>query len=173
MAEVIWSPRSIHDLESIKLFVAGESPHYAGLVGNWLGSASGLYSTDRIPKEEFSGLPDYLEMTFLAFSLSLNYKIAYLNEPTFVVHIGAEEQVSRSWPFYKSVPQVLRRMERLTTRPDLRARLRNKRAAALHGASQRALENKCTVNAWRFHMQSLMVGDGWRYLPYTRRLLSK
>jgi toxin ParE1/3/4 len=32
VAEVIWSPQSIHDLESIKSFVAGESPHYAGLI---------------------------------------------------------------------------------------------------------------------------------------------
>ena len=32
MAEVTWSPQSIHDLESIKAFVAGESPHYAGLI---------------------------------------------------------------------------------------------------------------------------------------------
>ena len=32
MAEVIWSPQSIHDLESIKSFVAADSPHYAGLV---------------------------------------------------------------------------------------------------------------------------------------------
>ena len=32
MAEVIWSPQSIQDLESIKSFVAGDSPHYAGLL---------------------------------------------------------------------------------------------------------------------------------------------
>ena len=32
MAEIIWSPQSIHDLESIKSFVASDSPHYAGLV---------------------------------------------------------------------------------------------------------------------------------------------
>ena len=32
MAEIIWSPQSIHDLESIRSFVAADSPHYAGLV---------------------------------------------------------------------------------------------------------------------------------------------
>ena len=32
MAEVIWSPQSLQDLESIKSFVAGDSPHYAGLL---------------------------------------------------------------------------------------------------------------------------------------------
>ena len=32
MAEIIWSPQSIHDLESIKSFVASDSRHYAGLV---------------------------------------------------------------------------------------------------------------------------------------------
>ena len=32
MAEVIWSPQSIQDLESIKSFVARDSPHYAGLL---------------------------------------------------------------------------------------------------------------------------------------------
>jgi addiction module RelE/StbE family toxin len=32
VAEVIWSPQSIRDLESIKSFVAADSPHYAGLL---------------------------------------------------------------------------------------------------------------------------------------------
>ena len=32
MAEVIWSPQSLQDLESIRSFVAGDSPHYAGLL---------------------------------------------------------------------------------------------------------------------------------------------
>jgi plasmid stabilization system protein ParE len=32
VAEVIWSPQSILDLESIKSFIASDSPHYAGLV---------------------------------------------------------------------------------------------------------------------------------------------
>ena len=32
MAEVIWSPQSLQDLESIKSFFAGDSPHYAGLL---------------------------------------------------------------------------------------------------------------------------------------------
>jgi plasmid stabilization system protein ParE len=32
VAEVTWSPQSLQDLESIKSFVAGDSPHYAGLL---------------------------------------------------------------------------------------------------------------------------------------------
>ena len=39
MAEVTWSPEALHDIESIKSFVASDSPHYAGLVAQRLVSA--------------------------------------------------------------------------------------------------------------------------------------
>lgn len=32
MAEIVWSPQAIQDLESIKSFVAHDSPHYAELL---------------------------------------------------------------------------------------------------------------------------------------------
>ncbi len=39
MAKVVWSPQAIHDLESIKSFVAHDSPHYADLLAQKLVAA--------------------------------------------------------------------------------------------------------------------------------------
>ena len=39
LAEVIWSPQAIHDLESTKSYVAHDSPHYAGLLAQRLVTA--------------------------------------------------------------------------------------------------------------------------------------
>jgi len=45
VAEVIWSPQSIDDLESIQSFVAADSPHYAGLVAQRLIAAAERLTT--------------------------------------------------------------------------------------------------------------------------------
>jgi toxin ParE1/3/4 len=39
VAELTWSPQAIEDLESIKSYIAQDSPHYAGLVVQKLVSA--------------------------------------------------------------------------------------------------------------------------------------
>jgi hypothetical protein len=45
VAEVVWSPQSLQDPESINSIVAGDSPHYAGLLVQKLVAAVELYGT--------------------------------------------------------------------------------------------------------------------------------
>lgn len=152
---------------------ASADPAQALLDENWLSSAGGLYRTDRVLPSDLEGLPDHLEMTYLAFSMALRQKILLIDEPTFIVHNGALGQVSRTWAYQVETPKVLARMEKLTARADLRKQLQRKRAAALHVCSATALENGSLTIAWQYHLASLGVRGGLRYLAYTRRLLTR
>ncbi|MEM7045364.1 MAG: glycosyltransferase [Pseudomonadota bacterium] len=148
-----------------------DDPARALLEENWLASAGGFYRTDKIEPKLLQDLPDYLEMTYLAFLLAHRSQIVRLNQPTFVVHAGAAEQASESFAYLLSSPDVLQRMQSITSRKDLKSRLGCRRANALHQASETALRYRKLGSAWRLHLQSLIVGDGIKYLPYTRHIV--
>lgn len=159
--EVIF-PKFGHDLND---------PARGLLEENWLASAGGLFRTETVNDHHFEGLPDFLEMTFLAFKMAHHLTITRLDIPTFVIHAGAADQASASWRYYQEVPKILRQMQELTPRGDLRVRLRQKQAAALHEASVKALQNKDKLSAWKYHLRSLTTGNGLRYFPYTRHIV--
>lgn len=148
-----------------------DDPARALLDENWLASAGGLFRTNTVGEHLLDGLPDFLEMTFFAFLLTQQHVIYRLNRPTFIIHAGAASQASESWEYVREMPKVLQRMQSVTTRKDLRSRLKRRRAAALHQASTSALGNRNMLAAWRYHLQSLTIGDGLRYLPYTRHIV--
>ena len=148
-----------------------DDPARALLEENWLASAGGLFRTDAVSEQILDGLPDFLEMTFIAFLLTQQHVVVRLNRPTFVIHAGAAEQASESWAYLKEMPIVLQRMQSVTTRKDLLSRLKRRRAAALHQASTKALGHRNMLAAWKYHLHSLAVGDGLRYLPYTRHIV--
>lgn len=159
--EIIF-PRFGHD---------SNDPARALLEENWLASAGGLYRTDAVSEHHFEDLPDFLEMTFLAFKMAHDLAIIRLDIPTFVIHAGATDQASASWRYYQEVPKILRQMQDVTSRSDLWVRLRQKQAAALHDASVKALQNKDKLSAWKYHLRSLTIGNGFRYFPYTRHIV--
>ncbi|MGI9489587.1 MAG: glycosyltransferase [Geminicoccaceae bacterium] len=148
-----------------------DDPARALLEENWLASAGGLFRTDIVGEQILDGLPDFLEMTFIAFLLTQRHVVFRLNRPTFIIHAGAAEQASESWAYLKEMPMVLQRMQSQTTRKDLQSRLKQRRAAALHQASTKALGHRNMLAAWKYHLHSLAVGDGLRYLPYTRHIV--
>lgn len=146
-------------------------PAVALLEENWLASAGGLFRTATVGEYLLDGLPDFLEMTLLAFLLAQNHTIIRLDRPTFIIHADAANQASQSFRYYAEVPRVLQQMASLTSRRDLRSRLRRRQAAAWHEASERALESGRTLAAWKYHLKSLATGDGLRYLLYTRHII--
>jgi hypothetical protein len=54
---------------------------------------------------------------------------------------------------------------------DVRATLRTRLAGDRHSASVYELDGGRHGAAWRWHVKSLTHPSGWRYLPFTRRLL--
>lgn len=150
-----------------------EDPALALLKNAWLASSGGLFRTESITDDVLADLPDYLEITKLAFRLALTHNVVRLDVPTFVIHEGARDRASLTPSYREEVPKVLAAMEAMTTRPDLTARLRAKRATALHTCSIAARQEGRMIEAWLYHLRSLPVGGGWRYLGYSLRLLAQ
>jgi len=150
-----------------------EDPALALLKNPWLASPGALFRTETITADDLADLPDYLENTMLAFRLSLTRKIVRIDVPTFVIHTDARDRSSLTQRYREEVPKVLAIMETMTTRSDLKTRLRAKRSAALHECSVAAWRESRLIEAWRYHLRSLRIGGGWRYLGYSRRLLTR
>lgn len=148
-----------------------DDPALALFDENWLASAGGLYRTESVEEAILDGLPNFLEMTVLALRLCRRHRIVRVNQPTFVIHAGADSQASQSLAYWQALPGVLKSMQSITPRKDVLARLRRHRAAALHQASVNALAHRNMLSAWRYHLHSLLTGDGLRYLPYTRHIV--
>lgn len=147
-----------------------EDPVLALLRNPWLASAGGLYRTETIGLNDLADLPDYLEITKLAFRLALSHKVERRNVPTFIKYEDAREKASSSGRYREETPRVLASMEKMTARKDLKALLRARRSSALHKCSEAAWREGKLMEAWRYHLHSLSIG-GWRYLSYSRRLL--
>lgn len=149
-----------------------EDPALAFVKANWLSSHSALFKTDTVTIEYLDFLPEHYEISLLAFRLSLTRKIIRIDVPTFIYRHGASDQLSAMSQHREDVPKIFAEMETMTSRSDLKAFIRAKRAGALHTCSAAAWDEGRIADAWRYHLRSLMVGGGWRYLPYTRRLFS-
>lgn len=148
-----------------------DDPALALFEENWLASAGGLYRTESVEVAILDGLPNFLEMTVLALRLCERHRIVRLDEPTFVIHAGADGQASQSLAYWQALPDVLKSMQSITRRKDVLACLEQHRADALHQASVNALTHRNRLSAWRYHLNSLMTGKGLRYLPYTRHIV--
>lgn len=148
-----------------------EDPALALVKNPWLSSAGGLYRSDRIGPDALEDLPDYLEITKFAFRLALGYNIVRIDLPTYIVHKGCRGSASGSRKYREALPPVLKSMEAMTERKDLKRLLRIRRSRALHSCSEASLKERSLIHAWNFHLKSLVLDGGWRYLSYTRRLI--
>lgn len=138
---------------------------------NWLASCGGVYRTAAVGADSFDGLPDYFEMTLLAFRLALARRIVRIDEPGFVIHEDAAERASRSVRYHLNEQAILREMEALAPDAALKRALRKKRSAALHHCATVCLEAGRRREAWTYHLRSILTGGGWRYIPSTRHLV--
>ena len=148
-----------------------KDPALALLQKNWLMSAGGFYRTETIGPDFLAGLPDYLELTVLAFRLALTRKVVGVDFPAFVIHEDHGRRASQSLNYFEESPKALKMMEEMTDRPDLQRLLAHKRSAALHHVADLMLKDGRKGCAWHYHLKSLCVGDGWQFLPFTRHIL--
>ncbi len=139
---------------------------------NWLVPCAGLYRTATIPAAFFRAMPAYLEWTYLAVQLALSTRIAFLDTPTFVYSEDTPRSLSKSREYSLHQPGAIKRVLQLPVPPPARRRLHRKYVAALHSASMTELRQGQKRAAWRWHLRTLMHPYGWRYLTYTRHLLT-
>jgi glycosyltransferase involved in cell wall biosynthesis len=136
----------------------------------WLTPGAGLFRSATIPATYFEDMPPHLEWTYLAVRLALERRVAFLDTPTFVYSEDTPHSLSKSREHVLRQPDALQTVLRMALPSDVRRALRRKYVAALHGASVKDLELGRKVDAWKWHLRTLLHLYGWRYLTYTRHL---
>lgn len=149
---------------------ATKDPLRGLLQANWLASCGGLYRTDLVPVSYFDGETKYYEWTLLAYKLAASSQVLLLETPTYRLHVSSGS-LSRSEAYRLAEPEVLKKICSMDLPADVRSALRRRIGNAYHGLAGYFLRSGRTRDAWRFHFHSLTQAGGWRYAPYTAKLL--
>jgi glycosyltransferase involved in cell wall biosynthesis len=154
-----------------KMASFNENPLAALVERNWLSPGSALFRTNRIGEDVFRGIPRYLEWTYIGIRLSMNHRLLFSDEPTFVYNKGTPQSISSSDAYVRGQPEALSRILELELPDELRTTFRRHRTMALHEIAMLDLRRGNFFGAWRAHLASLSRLGGWRFLPFTRKLL--
>lgn len=156
---------------TVDLAAVSDDPVEALARGNWLASAAGLYRTAAIGPEVFANVPAYLEWTYVALRIALHHRIAFVEDRTFVCHLGSPDSLSASKSYLRGQPGALQRIMDLSPPPGVQAAFRHKYVAALHHVSTRELSDGNYRSAWHYHLATLSRPEGFKYFSYTRHLI--
>jgi len=135
---------------------------------NWLASCAGLFRSEAVGSELLATMPRYLEWTFLAFALALEKHIAFVGKPTYRIHAGTLDSLSKSNQMLLETPSAIEKILELDLPPNIRPKIEQKYRGALHQAANFELKDRRLISAWKLHWKSLDYGRGLRYLPFTR-----
>ena len=146
-------------------------PFAAMIRSNWLASCGGLYRSKAIHADYFDGKTKHFEWTLLAFRiLFAGHRVLFVDVPTFRV-FDSPESLSKSLEYQRASAGFIEHLLSFEPPTRIQNALQRRLSAAQHDLSFQFLTLGDFKNAWRFHLKSLMGPRGWRYLPYTRRLL--
>lgn len=138
---------------------------------NWLLPGSYLCRTDRVGPDVFDGMPESLECSYIALRLATSYRIKFLQPPTVIWNQSSPDSLSKSREWMLSNAKAHERLLELDLPPHARQTVLERITSDLHSASDLYLRDGDLFESWRWHLQSLVRRGGYRYLPYTRKLL--
>jgi glycosyltransferase involved in cell wall biosynthesis len=138
---------------------------------NWFASPALLFRRESFRNEFFDIPYRYFEWTYLFFKLRSEAKtILFRNLMTYRKYEDNPDSVSRSNQYKLGLPAVLRDIQRLYLAPATRAAIRHDYIVSLNECSTVHLANNRIGPAVSMHLACLRAG-GWRYLPYSRKIL--
>lgn len=140
---------------------------------NWMLPGAYLCRTEKVPPEIFDRVTLYLERTCLAIRLTTQGRICWLPQPTVLYH---EESPGSQWNSGACItgqPAALREILAMDLPAEFKTAMRDRVSPAMHAASDYEWRRGALREAWRWHLQSLLEPGGWRFLPYTLRLLGR
>lgn len=137
---------------------------------NWMASCAGLFRTSTVTPRYFADPAPYMEWTYLAFRLTACLKMRWLATPTYRIH-DSPVSLSKTDAYLRSELDILQRVLALPLAPRARRAVRRKLGRACHAFAEKSRRHGSRSAAWRFHFDSLRQPGGWRYLPYSRKLL--
>jgi glycosyltransferase involved in cell wall biosynthesis len=137
---------------------------------NWLASCGGLFRSRSVSLDCFDGRSRYLEWTLLAYKLASTCRMAFIDTPTFRIH-DSPGSLSKSPAYREGEIEVLKLVLGLELPGDVKSFVRVKLGKAHHGLSDFYRLQHRKSASWRHHLASLRYSGGWRFIPYTRKIL--
>lgn len=137
---------------------------------NWMASCAGLFRTSTVTPAYFADPAPYMEWTYLAFRLTASLRMRWLDEPTYRIN-DSPVSLSKSEAYLRSELDILERVLALPLPSRARHAVRRKIGRACHVFAEKSRREGKRAQAWRFHLDSLTQPGGWRYLPYSRKLV--
>jgi len=138
---------------------------------NWLASCAGLYRSLTIGDHFFQQSHGYAEWTWLAFKMcAAGVRVRSIESMDYVVH-DTPSSLSKLQAYDESYVLLFERMLEHDLPSLARNRIIQKRCAAYHHLSEKALERKELRAALILHCKSLYPPFGLRYIPFTRHVV--
>lgn len=158
-------------LNFVEFDSAKEDPLYALVSCNWLASCGGLFRTASIDEKYFDGQTKYNEWTLLAIRMASDRKnILFLDQPTYRIHV-TPGSVSASNEYQMDTASFLEAVLRRPLPSKVRRGIRRKLSATYHDLAEFNRATGRIREARRYHLRSLVLPGGLRYLAYSRKLV--
>lgn len=140
-------------------------------VKNWLNSGNALYRSDAIGIDCFADPHPFVEWTWLGFKFATDGKrIQTIDEATHRIHASAGS-LSFSNGYVEAYIPLFTRMLACAPPKTIRRIIAAKKSAAFHKLSEIALAQGRRGTAFDFHLRSLLLPGGLKYISYTRKLM--
>jgi glycosyltransferase involved in cell wall biosynthesis len=138
---------------------------------NWFASPSSTFRKKTIPSSLLDFEYAFFEWTYLFFTiLAAGKSIRFLDTLTYRKYEDNPLSVSKTKAYFIAYPDFLHSLMKLPLEASVRRELQKKYLAALNSNSGFNLEHGRILPAAIFHFQCLKHG-GWRYVPYSRKIL--
>lgn len=161
---------SVRSISAHNIADARERPFLSILENNWLTSAGGLYRTTSFTPEFFQDNLNFGEWTYLAFKLMLGYRVAFIENPSYVIH-DTQGSLSKTNDYNEALAGVMAQILKLPLPSDVHLAVRRKYGAALHDHAYHCLRTGQKGRAFRSHLQSLLQPGGVGYLLFSRKFV--
>ncbi len=137
---------------------------------NWLTSCGAVYRSARIGREFFARSQDCFEWTWIAFELMLTRRVHFIDHRGHLIH-DTPGSLSKSAAYHRAHAGMVSRLLTLDLPAAVRHQLRIQQGRALHDLADHCRRARQWRPAWRWHLQSLLQPQGYRFAAYTRKLL--
>jgi glycosyltransferase involved in cell wall biosynthesis len=138
---------------------------------NWLLPGGFLARTERVTSAVFDGIPGQLENTFLGLRLACRHRLAFIAEPGVVWFTDSPGAAHEHSDYVRGMPAALLLMHELPLPSDVHRMIDVKVGNACHSLAQLEWNEGNLLRAFGWHLRSLAMRGGWRYLLFTRKLL--
>lgn len=158
--------------ETLRCFI-NDDPMLSFLNTNWFASPASLFKRESIPNEVFDIQLKFFEWSYLFFKLHvLRKNVVFDGVLTYRKYEDNPLSVSKTADYAMAYLGFLKDLYTLPLPSKVRKRIKRKQQTALNELSAFHLDKNEPGKSINYHLRCLLNG-GWRYLPYTRKVMTE